>query len=109
MKLNSYTIFDTASGAYMRPFFMPADGQATRAFADIANDPEHEVGKHPEDYYLIRNGIFDDQTARYTPEELETLMTGLEAVASRKKQNQGQVDFGHQAWPRQEIKAGGTD
>lgn len=100
MKLNSYTIFDTATGAYMRPFFMLADGQAERAFLDLANDPEHEIGKHPEDYYLMRNGIFDDQTGRYTPEELETLMTGLEAVSAGRKRNPN-LDL--------DLKPGGTD
>ena len=49
MKLNAYTIYDVASGVYMRPFFSQADGQAIRGFKDIATDADHEVGKHPED------------------------------------------------------------
>ena len=54
MRLNVYTIFDSASSAYMRPFFMSSDGQALRSFTDISQDAEHEVGKHPEDYSLFR-------------------------------------------------------
>lgn len=84
MKLNAYTVFDTATGAYMRPFFMSADGQALRSFSDIANDPDHEVGSHPEDYSLCRIGIFDDQKGQFTPEPVETLATALEMVAQKK-------------------------
>ena len=54
MRLNVYTIFDSAAGAYMRPFFMQSDGQALRSFTDIATDKDHEIGKHPEDYSLYR-------------------------------------------------------
>ena len=81
MKLNAYTIYDVASGIYMRPFFSQADGQAVRGFKDIATDAEHEIGKHPEDYTLFRIGSFNDTTGKMEGEPPEKLMTGLEAVA----------------------------
>lgn len=84
MKLNIYTIFDSASAAYMRPFFMPADGQAVRAFKDLATDKDHEIGKHPEDYSLARIGVFDDNNAKIAPENVEFLATALELVAQAK-------------------------
>lgn len=84
MKLNIYTIFDTASGVYMRPFFAQSDGQATRSFSDISNDKSHEIGKHPEDYSLYRIGIFDDNKAAITPEDKECIATALELVAVQK-------------------------
>ena len=62
MNLNIYTIFDTASGTYMRPFFTQADGQAVRSFKDISCDAEHEIGQHPEDYSLWRIGLYDDNS-----------------------------------------------
>jgi len=80
VKLNAYTIYDVASGVYMRPFFSQADGQAVRGFNDIATDADHEVGKHPEDYTLYRIGSFNDTTGKMEGEELEKLTTGLEAV-----------------------------
>jgi len=82
MKLNAYTIYDVASGVYMRPFFSQADGQAVRGFKDIATDADHEVGKHPEDYTLYRIGSFNDTTGKMQGEELEKLTTGLECVAA---------------------------
>lgn len=81
MRLNVYTIFDVASGMYMRPFFMQSDGQATRAFKDIATDADHEIGKHPEDYSLFRIGIFDDNKGTLSPEDKECLCTALEMVS----------------------------
>ena len=81
MKLNAYTIYDVASGIYMRPFFSQADGQAVRGFKDIATDAEHEIGKHPEDYTLYRIGSYNDTTGALIGENPEKLMTGLEAVS----------------------------
>ena len=80
MKLNAYTIYDVASGVYMRPFFSQADGQAVRGFKDIATDADHEIGKHPEDYTLYRIGAFNDTTGKMEGEEMEKLTTGLECV-----------------------------
>ena len=85
MKLNAYTIYDVASGVYMRPFFSQADGQAIRGFKDIATDADHEVGKHPEDYTLYRIGDFNDTNGLLRGEELEKLMTGLEAVSQSRQ------------------------
>ncbi len=80
MKLNIYTIYDVASGVYMRPFFSQADGQAKRSFKDIATDANHEIGKHPEDYTLYRFGIFDDNEGTIESRPLRKLMTGMECV-----------------------------
>ena len=87
MKLNIYTIFDSATGAYMRPFFMQSDGQATRSFSDIA----HEIGKHPEDYTLHRIGIFDDAKGSITPEDKECIATALELIAVSRKVEPGSL------------------
>ncbi len=81
MKLNAYTIYDVASGVYMRPFFSQADGQATRGFKDIATDAEHPVGQHPEDYTLYRCGDFNETSGTMKGEEIEKLITGLQCVS----------------------------
>ncbi len=88
MKLNTYSIFDTASGLYSRPFFTQADGEAIRHFSDIACNAEHPVGMHPADYTLFRLGIFDDVTGQLTNEDNSSLTNGLECVAkSRNVEN----------------------
>ena len=91
MKLQAYTIYDVASGTYMRPFYSEADGQAIRGFKDIATDKDHEVGKHPEDYTLYRIGDFNTTTGKMTGEDLEKLATGLEMVAQDRQPRQADL------------------
>lgn len=91
MKLNAYTIYDVASGTYMRPFYSEADGQAVRGFKDIACDENHEVGKHPEDYTLYRIGDFNTTTGKMTGEDLEKLATGLEMIAEMRSPKQADL------------------
>ena len=95
MKLHAYTIYDVASGVYMRPFFSQADGQAIRGFKDIACDADHEIGKHPEDYTLYRIGAFNDTTGKMEGEELEKLATALEMVSSSRQVNQDNIEQLH--------------
>ena len=85
MKLNIYSIFDTASGLYSRPFFTQSDGEAVRSFNDIATDVEHPIGKHPEDYTLFRLGVFDDIKGHFHDESNQSLMTALETIASTRQ------------------------
>ena len=91
MRLNMYSIFDTATGAYMRPFFMNSDGQALRAFSDLVNDAEHPIGQHPEDYSIARLGTWDDKTGESSPEPVQYLATGLEIQAQSRKVNSGNI------------------
>ena len=94
MRLNIYTIFDQASGAYMRPFYAQSDGQALRSFTDIAQDADHEIGKHPEDYSLFRIGTYDDNKGELHPEDKECMATALEVVASARDKALGnQANF----------------
>lgn len=80
-----YSIFDTASGIYMRPFTMASDGQVLRMFKDIACDADHDIGKHPEDYSVFRIGEYDDNTGEIKPEIKTCLATALEMVAQSRK------------------------
>ena len=93
MKLNVYSIYDTAAAAYMRPFYLQADAQAMRAFTDLATDADHQVGQHPEDYFLVRIGVFDDATGKLVPEDVESLATGLEVVAASRNLKSRDLDM----------------
>ncbi len=106
MKLNSYSIFDSASGLYMRPYFTGSDAEAIRSFGDIAQDKTHPIGMHPEDYSLHRIGVFDDNNAKYKAEKNECLTTALEIISARRKGNGEQFPFNTSEEP---IKAGLTD
>ena len=103
-------MYDMAAVAYTRPFFLQSDGQALRMFTDIATDAEHEVGKHPEDYSLIRIGIYDDQSGQLVDQSNETLATALEVVASSRERalatRQGEAVAGGE--PINDESYGGT-
>ncbi len=85
MILNTYTIYDSASGAFMRPFFLLADEQAVRSFREIARDAENEVDKRQEDYSLVRCGTFDDQKGQLTVEKPVVLTTGIRIVTESRQ------------------------
>ena len=86
MKLNFYSVFDTAVGAYMRPFVMQSDGQAVRSFTDEATNAETPIAQHPEDYALFRVGMFDDATGELTAETPTCLARAHEVVALAKNE-----------------------
>lgn len=81
MKVFMYTVYDSASGVYDRPFVCRSDNEAMRSFGDICLDAEHPFGKHPEHYSICRNGIYDDNTGKVEGTSVEVVMTGLQAVA----------------------------
>ncbi len=56
------SIYDGKADAFSQPMFFQSSGQAVRSFADIANDPEHAIGKHPEDYTLFVRGEWDERS-----------------------------------------------
>lgn len=65
-KLKMFVTYDSKAESYSRPFFDQNLGSVRRAFSDIANDPQHPIGQHPEDYTLFEIGEYDDQTGQST-------------------------------------------
>jgi len=79
MKLNVYSIFDSAAKAYTAPFFMHNDGLAIRAFQDNVNaEQENNISKHPDQFTLFKIGEFDDATGEIKTDVIKSLGTGLE-------------------------------
>lgn len=68
MLLRAYTIYDVKALQYHSPWFQATDGLAVRAFADLANDQQTNIGRHPRDYTLYMCGIYDDNTGIFTPQ-----------------------------------------
>lgn len=67
MITNLFTIYDQKAEAYNAPFAFGAVGQALRAFADLVNDKNSNLNKHPADYNLFQIGTYDDATASVQP------------------------------------------
>jgi hypothetical protein len=69
MKVNIYTVRDSAAGAYLQPFFMQNEVLAKRAISDLVNDPEHTFHKHVDSFSLFTMGDYDDQTGIFEVHE----------------------------------------
>lgn len=67
MITHAYCIYDRKGLIYNVPFFAITDGSAVRSFADLANDPQTTIGRHPVDYVLFRVGAFDDSAGMLIP------------------------------------------
>jgi hypothetical protein len=92
MKLNCYAIFDSATNAYMRPFFMQSDGQANRSFADEAVRADSEISKHPEDYSLFRVGTWDDNEGSIEPCDPKCIGRAHELAAASRVKDDRQLE-----------------
>ena len=64
-----YSIYDKKAERWTFPMQVEKHGDMMRSFEDISNDPNHVVGKHPEDYTLFEIGEYDDSTGTFTHSE----------------------------------------
>ncbi len=87
MNRNLYSIYDTAAAYYKDPFAVLTDEQAKREFGDIF-DGDNPLARHPEHYYLVKIGTFNNSNGDITPTAGKpTLLTGLEAIALKNIDN----------------------
>jgi len=57
-----YSVYDSAVGSYMRPFFCHNDPEAIRTFLMAQKDEATPFFHHPEDYVLFYIGEFEEVT-----------------------------------------------
>lgn len=88
MKIKVYSIFDVKGGVYNTPFFQKEDGLAARAFADLANDPNTTVNRHPEDFSLFRIAEFDDNSGKIRSEMPVHIANAIAVI-----KNSGPIDI----------------
>jgi len=58
--LKAFSVLDVKSEIFGRPFFCVSNGEALRAFKDLAGDKNTTVGRYPGDFKLVEIGTFDD-------------------------------------------------
>lgn len=80
MKLSIFSVFDSAAGAFLQPFFAPAVGSAVRSLTDAVNDDKHEFSKHAADYSLFILGSFDDADGTIEHSKPEHIVNCLSLV-----------------------------
>lgn len=79
-----YTVFDVKAGVYGTPFFSMRDELALRMFADIANNPDTMINRHPEDFTLYGVGEFDADNAELIPEKMRALGKASNFIVEQK-------------------------
>lgn len=62
MLMETYSIHDSKSKTFSPPFFQRSRGEAIRAFSELANKQDNNIGKYPEDFCLYQVGTFEDNT-----------------------------------------------
>lgn len=82
MKVNVYSVYDGAVGAYLPPFFSRSKGEAIRSFTDAVVEPNGPFNKHKADFALLQLGTFDDQTGElsYMANGPQKIITALETL-----------------------------
>ncbi len=56
----AFTIFDSKTELFGKPFFCTTSGEAVRTFSDAVNDQQGPFFRHAEDYVLFEIGTYDD-------------------------------------------------
>jgi hypothetical protein len=79
-----FSVFDSVTGVYDRPFLALNDASAVRSFTDLAKDKNTMVGMHPEHYSLHFVGVWDDGKAEITLQgNKRCLARGHEVIAQK--------------------------
>lgn len=82
MILKIYTVYDSAVGAFMQPFFARSHGEALRNFQDAITDTKGPF-KHAADVSLFHLGAFDDENGDIQkPLAPERLLDGREVIST---------------------------
>jgi len=65
MKLVVFSIYDSKSHIYEKPFYMNHRMEALRAFESTVNDPNTSINKWPEDFTLFELGTYENITGTF--------------------------------------------
>lgn len=91
MKMILMAVRDAQVSCFMRPWVARSEGEAIRAFADLVNEPGHDLNKHPEDYTLFQVGKFDDQTGEVSDAACVSVCTAFAVLKPKISAAQGQM------------------
>lgn len=67
MRMEAFTVFDSAARRYLEPFFAESIEVACRMFRTVVNKAGHQFNQFPEDYTLFHVGAFDQASGVFEP------------------------------------------
>lgn len=76
--LNIYTLRDTRTEAFHRPFFLQNRAVLERAIHDALSDENNMICLHPEDYQIYSLGTYDERTGEITPTPATHLFNAID-------------------------------
>ena len=80
MKINLYSVLDSASGVNDGPVGQHNDNVALRNFKNLAENPDTPVGKNPEHFSLWYIGQYNDSTAELLPDTKRCLCHAIDLI-----------------------------
>lgn len=87
MKLEAYSVFDQAVGAFASPQFVRSRLEAVRLFAAACrHGSDHQFAAHPQDFSLHHVGEWDDESGELTSVKPERVITAVQCQAEGKLQ-----------------------
>lgn len=79
MRMMVFAVRDAQLGAFLEPIFALSEGVAMRSFSDAVLTPDHQFGRHAQDYGLFYVGMFDqDSGALEAAEQPRQVCTALQ-------------------------------
>lgn len=79
-----FTIYDSAAGGYLEPFWCPSPEFAIREFRTAVNTEGHQFGNYPQDFTLFAIGSFNIQSGivdSHEPVSLGQALSFVERIA----------------------------
>lgn len=73
MKLQAFSVYDSAAKRFAMPFFADTIEVALRMFRALVNSGDSQVSKYPEDYTLFHIGEFDQELGEVRPSSPRSL------------------------------------
>lgn len=82
MILQVFSVLDKAVGNFNSPMFLRSKGEALRSFHDACQDEKSSLFQHPEDYFLMFLGEYDDGTGTFACGVPERVLSAVECRSS---------------------------
>lgn len=76
MHVNLYVVRDVEARYAGQVLTFRHDAVATRWFADMVQDPQTSINKHPRDHELVQVGTLDDETGEVAQMPPRVVLTG---------------------------------
>jgi hypothetical protein len=83
--LRIYCVFDEKSGLYGMPHFLQSDGLAIRSFSGGCDDPNTDLNRYPEDFFLYYVGDFNVVSGELTSRKPLRICAASEFIRSKSK------------------------